>query len=62
MSGRKVVVTLTQHEAQSLIWAHGSLLDANGGHPDWRAFDRAVDKLQHQLAAVRGKPATEGKV
>lgn len=57
-AGRKVTVTLTQAEAQAVIWGHKSLLDANGGHADWRAFDRAVDKVQHQLAAVRGKAVT----
>lgn len=51
-------MTLTQAEAQAVIWGHESLLDANGGHADWRAFDRAVDKVQHQLAAVRGKAVT----
>mgnify|MGYP003526942428 CR=1 FL=1 len=32
-----------------MLFGHDSLLDANGGHPDWRAFDRVVDKIQAQL-------------
>lgn len=59
-NGRKVRVELTQWEAQAILWAHGLLLDANGDHPDWRAFDRAYNKIEHQLAAVRGT-LREGK-
>lgn len=50
-----VVVTLTRAEAQALVQAHHSLLHEDGSHPDWPAFDRAVDKLQHQLAAVQAE-------
>lgn len=54
-AGRKVVVTLTQAETQALIWAWRNLQEADGFHADWKSLERAGDKLQHQLNAVRGK-------
>lgn len=46
---REITIVITRWEAQALVWAHECLLDANGGHPDWRAFDRAVNKIEAQL-------------
>jgi hypothetical protein len=59
MSGRKVIVAITQAEAQALLWAWRNLKEANGFHADWKALDRAGDKLQNQLNAVCRKK--EGK-
>ncbi len=64
MSGRKVTVTLTQAEAERL-WGAGSrvamMLHHGLERHEHAALVRAVAKVDHQLAAVRAKPATEAK-
>lgn len=50
-NGRKVTVAFTQAEARALINFRAI------GYADSHAVDRAIEKLQHQLNAVRGVKA-----
>lgn len=56
MSGRKVIAPLTQSETHELLAFYrraSTLVKSTGG------AQRAVEKLQHQLNAVRGKKEGE---
>jgi len=57
-NGRKVKVEFTQAEAAMQVRVLNFIFDAIMGPispQDFKALERARDKLQHQLNAVRGK-------